>query len=116
MLGSFASWYSGPLDGFTASVTGWHSGAVGKLVFFAGLAVLLLLALRAAGLGLPPSIPTGVVVAALGAFGTILVLVRLIDVPDRFAPVTGRSVGVWISLGAALLLIVAGLLQTADDA
>lgn len=113
-LSSFMSWYTVSLEGFTASVTGWHTGLLGKLVFFVGAAVLLLLILRATGVELPPSVPLGMVIAGLGAVGTVFVLVRLISIPDDFAP-AGRSIGIWISLLAALLLIVAGLLRSAEE-
>jgi len=47
-LSSFMSWYTFDADvGFTVSITGWHTGLLGKLVFFVGLAVLAFLALRA---------------------------------------------------------------------
>src|SRR5919201_3955785 len=113
-LSSFMSWYTVPNEGFTASVTGWHTGALGKLVFFVGLAVLALLILRVTGFELPPNFPVGMTVAGLGALGTVFVLVRLISVPDDFVG-AGRSIGVWISLLAALLLIAAGLLKSADE-
>jgi hypothetical protein len=113
-LSSFMSWYTVSLEGFTASVTGWHTGLLGKLVFFLGAAVLVLLILRATGVELPPSIPLGMVFAVLGATATVFVLVRLISIPDDFAP-AGRSIGIWISLLAALLLIVAGLLRSAEE-
>ena len=101
-------------DGFTVSITAWHTGVIGKLVLFVGLAVIALLILRATGFELPPSVPVGMVIAGLGALGTIFVLVRLISIPDDFAP-AGRSIGIWISLLAALLLIAAGLLKSADE-
>jgi hypothetical protein len=113
-LSSFMSWYTVSLEGFTASVTGWHTGLLGKLVFFVGAAVLVLLILRATGVELPPSVPLGMVIALLGAAATVFVLVRLISIPDDFAP-AGRSIGIWISLLAALLLIVAGLLRSAEE-
>jgi hypothetical protein len=115
-LSSFMGWYSisGDLRG-TLSVLGWHTGTIGKLVFFVGLAVLVVLSLRATGIELPPSVPSGWVVAGLGFLATILVLIRLIDIPVRFDPVAGRSIGIWVSLLAALLLIAAGLLKSADE-
>ena len=115
-LGTFMGWYSvsGDLRG-RLSVLGWNTGAIGKLVFVIGLAVLLLLGLRAFGVELPPSIPDGLVVAGLGLAGTILVLIRLIDIPEKFEPAVGRGIGLWLSLLAALLLIVAGLLKSAED-
>jgi hypothetical protein len=113
-LSSFMSWYSLSIDDLTLSVTAWHTGAVGKLVFFVGLAVLALLILRATGFELPPNFPVGMVIAILGAIGTVFVLVRLISIPDDFVG-AGRSIGIWVSLLAALLLIAAGLLKSADE-
>jgi hypothetical protein len=113
-LSSFMSWYSLSIDDLTLSVTAWHTGAVGKLVFFVGLAVLALLVLRATGFELPPNFPVGMVIAILGAIGTVFVLVRLISIPDDFVG-AGRSIGIWVSLLAALLLIAAGLLKSADE-
>jgi hypothetical protein len=117
MLGPFMSWYSigGDLRG-ELSVTGWNAGAIGKLVFFAGLAVVVLLSLRVLGVELPPNVPSGLVIAVIGAIATVLVIWRLISIPERFEPAVGRSIGIWISLLAALLLIVAGLLKSADEA
>lgn len=116
-LSAFMGWYSisGDLRGNLA-VLGWHTGTIGKLVFAIGVVVLLLLALRAFGVELPPSVPDGIVIAALGLVATILVLVRLIDIPEAFQPAVGRGIGIWLSLLAALLLIVAGLLKSGEDA
>ena len=66
-LSSFMSWYTFDADvGFTVSITGWHTGLLGKLVFFVGLAVLAFLGLRASGVELPPSVPGGMVIAGFG--------------------------------------------------
>jgi hypothetical protein len=114
-LSSFMSWYTFDADvGFTVSITGWHTGLLGKLVFFIGLAVLGFLALRASGVELPPGVPGGMVIAGFGLLATILVLVRVISIPDDFSP-AGRSIGLWISLLAGLLLIAAGLLRSAEE-
>jgi len=70
-LSSFMSWYSFDPDvGFTVSITGWHTGILGKLIFFLGLGVLGFLALRASGVELPPSVPGGMVFAGLGFVAT----------------------------------------------
>ncbi len=113
-LSAFMGWYSGDLDGLVVSATGWQTGILGKLVLFVGLAVLVLLVLRATGLELPPQVPVGVVIAGLGALGTIFVLVRLLEIPDDYTEL-GRGIGIWISLVAALLLIGAGLLKSAEE-
>jgi len=108
-------WYVGSGDGLTISVIGWHTGVLGKLVFFIGLAVLALVALREAGIELPATVPESLVVIALGALATVFVLIRLISIPERFLPADGRGVGIWISLLAALGVIVAGLLEAAEE-
>jgi hypothetical protein len=114
-LSAFTGWYVGSGEGITFAVLGWHTGALGKLVFFIGLAVLALVALREAGIDLPALVPESLVVIALGALATIFVLIRVIDIPDRFLPADGRGVGIWISLLAALAVIVAGLLEAGEE-
>ncbi len=116
MLSSFMSWYAGSsIEGPTVAVIGWHTGTIGKLVFFVGLALVVLAILREAGIELSPSLPESLVTIALGALGTILVLIRLISIPDTFAGTSGRGVGLWIALLAALAVIVAGLLRAGED-
>ena len=56
-LSAFMGWYTGSGDGLTIAVIGWHTGTLGKLVFFVGLAVLALVVLREAGIELPPPCP-----------------------------------------------------------
>jgi hypothetical protein len=116
MLSSFMGWYSGSsVEGPTLSVTGWHTGTIGKIVFFLGLALVVLAILREAGIELPPSVPESLVTIALGSLATILVLIRVISIPDTFAGTSGRSIGLWIALLSALAVIAAGLLRAGED-
>ena len=114
-LSSFMGWYVGGGQGVTTAVIGWHTGALGKLVFFIGLAVLAIVALREAGIELPATVPESLVIIALGSLSTIFVLIRLISIPDTFFGTAGRGIGIFISLAAAVLLIVAGLLRAAEE-
>ena len=114
-VSAFTGWYVGSGDGLTLSVIGWHTGTLGKLVFFIGLVVLALVALREAGIDLPAAIPESLIVIGLGSLATIFVLIRLIDIPEKFLPAEGRGIGIWISLVAALAVIVAGLLEAAEE-
>src|SRR5581483_2071374 len=67
-LSAFTDWYAGSqAGGLTLAVTGWHVGALGKLVFFIGLAALILEALRHAGVELPSAVPESLVLIALGS-------------------------------------------------
>ena len=113
-VSAFTGWYTGPSGGITVSVTGWHTGTLGKLVFFIGLAVLLVVLLREIGVELPAAAPESLVTIALGASATILVLIRLVRIPEDFF-FAGRGVGLWISLVAAIGVIAAGLLQVTEE-
>jgi hypothetical protein len=114
-LSSFTDWYAGSGVGVKLAVIGWHSGVLGKLVFFIGLAVLALVALRESGFELPPSVPESLLVLALGALALIFVLIRLISIPDAVLPADGRGIGIYISLFASLGVILGGLLQAAEE-
>ncbi len=114
-ISSFTNWYTGSgSDGLTLSVTGWHTGVLGKLVFWIGLVVLILVALRELGYPLPATVPESLVLVALGSLATIFVLIRLISIPDTFF-LFGRGIGIWISLFAAIAMIASGLLRAAEE-
>jgi len=115
MLSSFMGWYSGSGLGVKLAVIGWHTGTLGKLVFFIGLAIVVLVALRASGFDLPSSIPESLVVLGLGAVATLFVLIRVISIPDAVLPADSRGIGLWIALVAALGVIAGGLLRAAED-
>jgi len=115
MLSSFMGWYAGSDEGPTIAVIGWHTGVIGKLVFLLGLAVVVLVVLRELGIELPATVPESLVIIVIGALATILVLIRLIPVPDTFFPNDGRGIGIWIALIAAIGLIVGGLLRAGEE-
>jgi len=114
-MSALTGWYSGEGNGTTVSVIGWHTGTLGKLVFFLGAAVILLAVLREAGIELPPAIPESLVIIAIGAVATIFVLIRLISIPDQFLPADGRGIGIWIALVAAIGVIFGGLLRAGEE-
>jgi hypothetical protein len=115
-VSAFTGWYAGAQpDGLTYSITGWHTGALGKLVFFIGLATLILEALREAGIELPATVPERLVLIGFGSVATIFVLIRLLSVPDTYFADTSRGIGLYISLVASLALVAAGLLRTAEE-
>jgi len=115
MLSSFMDWYAGSGDGFTLSVIGWHTGASGKIIFLVGALVLLLVALREAGIELPAAVPESLVVILLGSVGTVVALFRTLSIPDRYLPADSRGIGLWIALLSAIGVIVAGLFRAAEE-
>ena len=114
-LSSFIDWYTGSGVGVKLSVIGWHTGVLGKLVFFIGLAVVAIVVLREAGIDLPRSAPESLIILALGVLATVFVLIRVLSIPDQVLPADSRGIGIYISLLAALGVIVGGLLRAAED-
>lgn len=113
-LSTLMGWYVNSSGDLTVAVIGWHTGALAKVVFVLGLAVVAFHLLNAAGIELPATVPESLVVIVLGALATILVLIRVISIPDDFQPAS-RGVGLWISLVAAVAVIVAGLLRASEE-
>ena len=113
-VSAFTGWYTGGGEGTTVSVLGWHTGTIGKVVFFLGLLAVLIVVLREAGVDMPAALPESLVAIAIGSVATILVLVRLISIPDTFF-FASRGIGIWISLVCALGIILAGLLEASEE-
>jgi hypothetical protein len=113
-VSTLTGWYTGDGEGTTVSVIGWHTGTVGKIVFFLGLLAVLLVVLREFGVELPSAVPESLVVIGIGSVATVLVLVRLISIPDTFF-FASRGIGIWISLVCAIGIIVAGLLEASEE-
>ena len=114
-LSTLMGWYSGDSVGVKLAVIGWNTGVIGKLVFFIGFAILAIVILREFGVELPSSTPESLVILALGALATVFVLIRVIEIPDEVLPADSRGIGIWISLLAALGVIVGGLLRAVEE-
>jgi hypothetical protein len=114
-MSTLMGWYSGESVGVKLAVIGWNTGVLGKLVFFIGFATLAIVVLREFGVELPASVPESLVILVLGALATVFVLIRVISIPDDVLPADGRGIGIWISLLAALGVIVGGLLRAAEE-
>ena len=114
-VSSFTGWYAGSGDGLHIAVIGWHTGLLGKLVFFAGLALIALVLLREAGIEPPAAVPESLIVIGLGVAATSFVLIRVIAIPEDMLPADGRGIGIWISLLAGLLAIAAGLVRAGEE-
>jgi hypothetical protein len=113
-LSALTGWYTGEGEGTTVSVIGWHTGTIGKVVLLLGLLAVLLAVLREIGVELPAALPESLIAIAIGSVATVLVLVRLISIPDTFF-FAQRGVGIWISLVCAVGIIVSGLLEASEE-
>jgi hypothetical protein len=113
-LSSLTGWYTGEGNGTTVSVLGWHTGTIGKVVLVLGLLAVLLAVLQELGVSMPASVPESLVAIGIGSIATILVLVRIISIPDSFF-FASRGLGIWISLACAVGVILAGLLEASEE-
>ncbi len=113
-LSALTGWYTGEGNGTTVSVIGWHTGTIGKIVLFLGLVAVLLAVLREVGVSMPASVPESLVTIGIGSVATILVLVRIISIPDSFF-FASRGAGIWISLACAIGIILSGLLEASEE-
>jgi hypothetical protein len=113
-VSALTGWYTGEGVGTTVSVIGWHTGTIGKLVFLLGALAVLIAVLREVGISLPPSVPESLLAIGIGSVATVLVLVRIISIPDTFF-FASRGVGIWISLVCAIGIIVAGLFEASEE-
>jgi hypothetical protein len=114
-LSSFMGWYSGSGPGPTVSVLGWNTGTLGKFVFVLGLAIVLLAVRRGAGIELPRSLPESLIVVVLATTAAILLLIRIVSIPDEFAGTADRAIGLWVGLASAAVAIVAGLVRAGEE-
>ena len=113
-VSTLTGWYSGEGEGTTVSVIGWHTGTIGKVVLVLGLAMVGVAVLRELGFTLPAAVPESLLTIVIGSAATILVLVRLISIPDTFF-FASRGVGIWLSLACAVGVIVAGVLEASEE-
>ena len=113
-MSALTGWYSGSGNGTTVSVIGWHTGTIGKIVLFLGLLAVLLVVLREVGVSMPASIPESLVTIGIGSVATILILVRIISIPDTFF-FASRGAGIWISLACGIGIILAGVLEASEE-
>jgi hypothetical protein len=97
------------------SVLGWNTGTLGKFVFVLGLAIVLLAVRRGAGIELPRSLPESLILIVLGTAATILLLIRIVSIPDEFAGTADRAIGLWVGLASAAVVIVSGFVRAGEE-
>jgi hypothetical protein len=125
VLSLFLEWYSVDIRGFGGdlpTVTGWRAlGFIDILLFLIGaiaVAIAVLKAMNVLPKGLPAS--PGLIVLVLGAAALILVLFRIISIPDEGAGnipgvSVGRSFGVFLAFLAAAGVTLGGWLSWNEE-
>jgi peptidoglycan biosynthesis protein MviN/MurJ (putative lipid II flippase) len=110
LLALFLPWYTADAE---HSTTGWESFAVLDIVLalIAASAVALLLVTATQPV---PAVPVALaaLVAIAGFVATVLVLIRVLELPEGAA---GREWALWLGLAGSLGVLTGGLLATRDE-
>jgi hypothetical protein len=125
IISLFLEWYSVDIKGFGGNlptVTGWKAlGFIDILLFLIGVIAIAIAVLRAMNV-MPPSLPAspGLIVLILGGVGLVLVLFRIISIPDEGAGNlpgvdVGRSFGVFLAFLAAAGVTLGGWLTWNEE-
>jgi hypothetical protein len=106
LVSLFLDWYGG-------TGTGWESLRVIDLILalIAACAVSVTVATAAMRAAAVPIALDGII-TLLGLIALVLVLIRVIDLPDG---ATGRDAGLWIALAAAAGIVAGGALAMRDE-
>lgn len=120
----FLEWYSVDITGFRGdlpTVTGWKALGFIDILLFLIAAIAVAVAVMKA-LNVMPNLPAApsMIVLALGGLAVILVLFRILSIPDEGAGDlpgvdVGRSYGVFIALLAAAGVTLGGWLSWNED-
>jgi hypothetical protein len=106
LVSLFLPWY-GP------SASAWESlAAIDVLLAFVAATGVLLAVVTAAQK--VPAVPVALsaLIVLAGAFGVVLVLLRLLDLPDGVA---GREWAIWLGLAGAVGIVAGALLAMRDE-
>jgi hypothetical protein len=125
LIALFLPWYGVDLEVAGASIGGdvnaWEAmGFIDILLFLVAVAAIAVPLARAAG-SLSEDVPAGLAVLVAGAFGLVLVLFRLIEVPGPDVPAiagdtidVGRKAGVFVALVATAGIAYSGWRASAE--
>jgi hypothetical protein len=125
IISLFLEWYTVDIKGFTGNlptVTGWKAlGFIDILLFVIGVIAIAAAVLRATN-RMPNNLPAsaGFIVLALGALAVLLVLYRILSIPDEGASAlpgvsVGRSFGVFLAFIAAAGVTLGGWLSWNEE-
>jgi hypothetical protein len=125
IISLFLEWYTVDIRGFTGSlptVTGWRAlGFIDILLFLIGVIAIAAAVLRAMNV-MPRNLPasTSFIVLVLGGLAVLLVLYRILSIPDEGAGNlpgvdVGRGFGVFLALLAAAGVTVGGWLSWNEE-
>jgi hypothetical protein len=113
LLSTFFAWWKVSAGGFSASASGWDTGALGKLVFLVALIAIVLVVMDHMKVDALKQIPFPISLAVLGcgALSFLFVLWRFIDTPNGVS----YAWGLYLALIASLVLAYGGFMKLQED-
>jgi hypothetical protein len=113
LISTFFSWGSVDIGPLSISVSGWDTGALGKLTFLAALVALILVIVDQMKIDVS-SLPIPVSLALIGAagLGLLFVVLRFLFMPDGL----GRAWGLYLAIIAAAVAVYGAWLKLQEDA
>jgi small-conductance mechanosensitive channel len=106
-ISTFLPWWKSSIVS-SVHLSGWHTGALGKLVFFVALIALALVVVDFLKIEIPQlPWPISLLLLGAGALSLLLVIIRFIDTPDG----ASRAWGLYVAILAAAALTYGGWLK-----
>ncbi|MDX6496044.1 MAG: hypothetical protein QOE17_2030 [Gaiellales bacterium] len=101
----------------SASESGWHSGALAKLVALLALVALAVWVIELFVPHVTLPFPAWMIAGGAGALALLFVLIKFIDKPDSgvSAISVGTAYGLWIALLASIAVVVGAYLRMTES-
>ena len=101
----------------SASESGWHSGALAKLVALLALVALAVWVIELFVPNVTLPFPGWMIAGGAGAIALLFVLVKFVDKPDSgvSAISVGTAYGLWIALLASIAVVVGAYLRMTES-
>ena len=113
LISTFFSWGKVSLGPITINVSGWDTGALGKLVFFAALIAIILVVVDYMKVDVSQlPIPVSMALVGAAAAGLLFVILRFLFMPDGLS----RAWGLYLAIIAAAVLAYGAWLKLQEDA
>jgi hypothetical protein len=112
LISTFFSWGKFSVGPVTLNVSGWDTGALGKLVFFAALIAIILVVVDYMKVDVSQMpVPISLALVGAAAAGLLFVILRFLFMPDGLS----RAWGLYLAIIAAAALAYGAWLKLQED-
>ncbi|MDX6629790.1 MAG: hypothetical protein QOH00_2036 [Gaiellales bacterium] len=112
LISTFFSWGKFSLGPVTLNVSGWDTGALGKLVFFAALIAIILVVVDFMKVDVTQMpVPVSLALVGAAAAGLLFVILRFLFMPDGLS----RAWGLYLAIIAAAVLAYGAWMKLQEE-